>query len=65
MLYRLTFALNDKEIVTTEMISDKEDLVGATEEAFDLIERDYGANVVLNLVAFSLLKIELTNEMIN
>ncbi|MBD8836324.1 hypothetical protein MHB85_19805 [Paenibacillus sp. FSL K6-4396] len=65
MLYRLTFALNDEEIVTTEMTSDKEDLVGATEKAFDLIERDYGANVILNLVAFSLLKIELTNEMIN
>jgi len=47
------------------MTSDKEDLVGATEEAFDLIERYYGANVALNLIAFSLLKIELTNEMIN
>jgi len=65
MLYRLTFALNDEEIVTTEMTSDKEDLVGATEEAFDLIEREYGTNVVLNLVAFSLLKIELTSEMLN
>ncbi|MGN7413706.1 hypothetical protein [Paenibacillus sp. SAF-068] len=62
MLYRLTFALNDEEIVTTEITSDKEDLVGATEEAFDWIERNYGANVALNLVAFSLLKIELTNE---
>ncbi|WP_340013601.1 hypothetical protein [Paenibacillus sp. FSL K6-1318] len=65
MLYRLTFALNNEEIVTTEMTSDKEDLVGATEEAFDLIERDYGAHVVLNLVAFSLLKIEISNETIN
>ena len=28
MLYRLTFALNEEEIVTTEMASDKEDLLG-------------------------------------
>ena len=56
MLYRLTFALNDEEIVTTEMTSDKEDLFGATEEALILIQRDYGANVILNLVAFSLLQ---------
>ncbi|PQP82082.1 hypothetical protein C0Q44_20740 [Paenibacillus sp. PCH8] len=59
MLYRLTFALNNEEIVTTEMTSDKEDLVGATEEAFDVIEREYGTNAVLNLVAFSLLRMEI------
>ncbi|KOY12882.1 hypothetical protein [Paenibacillus xylanivorans] len=62
MLYRLTFALNNEEIVTMEMTSEKNDLVGATEEAFDVIEREYGANVVLNLVAFSLLKVDVLNE---
>ncbi|SCY91709.1 hypothetical protein SAMN05720606_11218 [Paenibacillus polysaccharolyticus] len=58
MLYRLTFALNEEEIVTTEMTSDKEDLVGATEEAFEQIEQEYGPQAALNLVAFSLLKLE-------
>ncbi|WP_427051991.1 hypothetical protein [Paenibacillus sp. TC-CSREp1] len=58
MLYRLTFALNKEQIVTTEMISDKEDLVGATEEAFEQIEQEYGPQAALHLVAFSLLKLE-------
>lgn len=62
MLYRLTFALNNEEIVTMEMTSEKDDLLGATEEAFEVIEREYGAHVVLKLVAFSLLKIEIANE---
>ena len=65
MLYRLTFALNDEEIVTTEMTSDKEDLVGATEEAFDLIGKRRWCQCRFEPVVFSLLKIELTNEMIN
>lgn len=58
MLYRLTFALSEEEVVTTEMTSDKEDLVGATEEAFEHIEQEYGPQAALNLVAFSLLKLE-------
>ncbi|MGC5773346.1 hypothetical protein [Paenibacillus pabuli] len=45
-----------------EMTTEKDGLVGATEEAFDVIEREYGANVVLNLVAFSLLKVDVPNE---
>ncbi|GIO77133.1 hypothetical protein J6TS7_07430 [Paenibacillus dendritiformis] len=45
------------EIVTREFTSDKE-IVGATEDAFDLIEQEHGADLVLNLVAFSVLKIE-------
>lgn len=60
MLYRLTFALTRDEIVTLEFASDKE-IVGATEEAYDLIERDYGAETVMRLVAFSLLKVEGAN----
>jgi len=40
------------------MTSDKEDLVGATEEAFEQIEQEYGPQAALNLVAFSLLKLE-------
>ncbi|WP_405153061.1 hypothetical protein [Paenibacillus sp. FSL K6-0108] len=62
MMYRLTFALNHEEIVTMEITTEKDDLVGATEEAFDVIEQEYGANVVLNLVAFSLLKVDATNK---
>lgn len=60
MLYRLTYALTRNDIVTMEFTSDKE-IVGATEEAFDLIENEYGAEVLLNLVAFSVLKIEVPN----
>ncbi len=62
MLYILTFALNHEEIVTMEMTSDKDDIIVATEEAFDVIEKEYGVNVVLNLVAFSLLKVDATNK---
>lgn len=60
MLYRLTYALTRNDIVTMEFTSDKE-IVGATEEAFDLIENEHGAEVLLNLVAFSVLKIEVPN----
>ncbi|MEK5060909.1 MULTISPECIES: hypothetical protein [unclassified Paenibacillus] len=60
MLYRLTYALTRNDIVTMEFTSDKE-IVGATEEAFDLIENQHGAEVLLNLVAFSVLKIEVPN----
>lgn len=61
MKYRLTYALNREDIVTIEFESHAHDLVGAFDEAFELIEKEHGAEAVMNLVAVSLLKSEVPN----
>lgn len=62
MAYRLTYALTRDEVVTTDFYSLAPDIVGATEEAFAFIEEEHGAMAVMNLVAFSLLKVEVHKD---
>jgi len=55
--YRLTYALTEEEIITLEFCPYSPDMAAAVEEAFEMIEKEHGAESVLNLRAISLLKL--------
>ncbi|MEC0276933.1 hypothetical protein [Peribacillus frigoritolerans] len=62
MKVKFTYALNRDEIHTIEMITQAQDILDAYEEAVEYLMENHKPTEIINLVAFSLLKIEEDKE---
>lgn len=59
MSYRLTYAFDRDNIITTVIHAPEvTDLAQATDHAFSYIEGEHGSRDTLNLIAFSVVKLE-------
>lgn len=57
--YRMTFAFNEKEVLSEVIVTDKTDFAEIVGEALEKIEEDHSlTSSVLNLLGFSILVLE-------